>query len=86
MESQLLQSLTQLGCSDKECRFFIACYKLGASSIAAIATKARLQRSTAYLVAEQLTEKGLLTQDYRTYNKSYTAVSPRTLIRLLESK
>lgn len=86
MEAKLTQSLTQLGCNDKECRFFLACFKLGPSSIGDIAAKARLQRSTAYLIAEQLTDKGLLTQDYRTYNKLYTAASPQTLVRLLEAK
>jgi sugar-specific transcriptional regulator TrmB len=86
METKLTQSLTQLGCTDKECRFFLACFKLGSSSIADIASKARLQRSTAYLLAEQLTEKGLLMQDYRTYNKLYTAVTPQTLVQLLETK
>lgn len=86
MEARLTHSLTQLGCTDKECRFFLACYKLGPSSIADITTKARLQRSTAYIIAEQLIEKDLLTQDHRTYNKLYTAVPPQTIIRLLESK
>lgn len=86
MEAKLSQCLTQLGCGDKECRFFLACFKLGPSSISDIASKARLQRSTAYLLAEQLAEKGLLTQDYRTYNKLYTAATPQTLVRLLEAK
>jgi hypothetical protein len=37
-------------------------------------------------LAEQLTEKDLLTQDHRAYNKLYTAAAPQTLIRLLEAK
>lgn len=86
MEAQLTQGLAQLGCNDKERRFFLACYKLGPSSIADISAKARLQRSTAYLLAEQLVDKDLLTQDYRTYNKLYTAASPQAVIRLLEAK
>lgn len=86
MESKIIQSLQHLGCSDKERGFFLACFKLGPSSIADITKKARLQRSTAYLLADQLTEKGLLTEDHRTYNKLYTAASPYTLVRLLEAK
>lgn len=86
MDTKLKHSLQQLGCSDKESRFYMACFKLGSSSIADIASKARLQRSTAYLIAEQLIEKDLLTQDHRTYNKLYTAATPHTVIRLLEAK
>lgn len=86
MEAKLAQSLAQFGCNEKERQFFLACFKLGPSPISAIATKARLQRSTAYLIAEQLIEKELITQDFRSYNKLYTAASPQTLVRLIEAK
>lgn len=86
METYLTTSLRQLGCSPKEIRFFIANYLLGPSSLAAIAKKARLQRSTSYLLAEELSQKRLVTHDHREYNKLYVAVSPDTLMRMLDTK
>ena len=86
METYLTNSLRQLGCSPKEVRFFIANYLLGAASLATIAKKARLQRSTSYLLAEELIQKRLVSHDHREYNKLYVAVSPETLMRMLDTK
>lgn len=86
METLLTNSLRQLGCTQKEIRFFIANYLLGPASLMAISKKARLQRSTTYLVAEDLVQKRLVSHDHREYNKLYIAVSPETLMRMLETK
>ena len=86
METYLTNSLRQLGCSPKEVRFFIANYLLGPASLAAIAQKARLQRSTTYLLADELTQKRLISHDHREYSKLYVAVSPETLMRMLDAK
>jgi len=86
MENKLRQCLTELGCTDKEQVFFMACYKLGPSSVVDIAAKAKLQRSTAYLIAEQLIAKELVREDLRSYNRHITTVSAQSLINLLENK
>ena len=86
MEAHLTTCLRQLGCSPKEIRFFIANYALGPASLAAIAKKARLQRSTTYVLAEDLIQKRLITHDHREYNKLFVAASPETLMRMLDTK
>jgi sugar-specific transcriptional regulator TrmB len=86
METLLTNSLRQLGCTQKEIRFFIANYLLGPASLIAIAKKARLQRSTSYIIAEDLVQKRLISHDHREYNKLYIAASPETLMRMLETK
>ncbi len=75
-----------LGCSEKEIRYFIAAYKSGAATLAEHAKRAKLQRSTAYLIAQQLVDKKLLEHDHRNYNQHYTAASPEQLIRMVEAK
>jgi sugar-specific transcriptional regulator TrmB len=86
MDSHLTSCLRQLGCSPKEIRFFIANYTLGPASLAAIAKKARLQRSTTYLLADDLIQKRLVAHDHREYNKLFVAASPEALMRMLDTK
>lgn len=86
MEQYLLSALKQLDCSVKEIRLFLASYTLGPAKITDLAKKARLQRSTAYLIAEQLIQKQLLIDDNSAYGKQLVAASPDTLVRLLEAK
>ena len=86
MDSYLTSCLRQLDCSPKEIRFFIANYMLGPASLATITKKARLQRSTTYLIAEELINKHLITHDNREYNKLFIAVSPEALMRMLDAK
>lgn len=86
MESILHKALIELGCSLREIKFYSALIQLGSSPIAAIATKARLSRSTAYLLAQQLAEKGLITHDHKQYKKFLVAVEPSVILRQLEAK
>lgn len=86
MEQYLSSALKQLDCTPKEIRLFLASYILGPAKITDLAKKARLQRSTAYIIAEQLVQKQLLIDDNSAYGKQLVAVSPDTLIRLLETK
>lgn len=81
-----MSALKQLGCGTKEIRLFIAAYKHGPANISEHAKAAKLQRSTAYVIADQLVDKGLFLQDYNQYNKQFTAVDPQALIRKLRAK
>lgn len=84
MES-IAQSLGLLGCSAKEIQLYLAAYRLGSAPLSEIAKKAKLQRSTGYLIASQLVDKKLLAQDHRNYNQHYTAASPEALLRMVEA-
>lgn len=86
MDTYLTACLRQLGCTPKEIRFFIANYHLGPASLAAITKKAHLQRSTTYVLAEELVQKRLITHDHREYNKLFVAASPESLMRMLDTK
>jgi sugar-specific transcriptional regulator TrmB len=86
METHLTSSLRQLGCSPKEIRFFIANYLLGPATLPEISKKAHLQRSTSYVLADELLEKRLISHDHREYKKLFVTASPDALIRMLETK
>ena len=86
MEQLIITALSQLDCSPKEIKLYLASFKLGPAKIGDIAKKARLQRSTAYLLCDQLIEKQLFSHDSSAYGKNIIAASPDTLIRLLETR
>lgn len=86
MEKLIKDTLSDLGLTEKEITFFLANYLLGPSSINSIAKRSRLERSTTYLVAQDLIKKGFIIEDFKQYNKSLTTVEPQVLIRMLAAK
>lgn len=86
MENALAKALAQLGCNDKHIRFYKVNLELGAASLTEIAAKARLQRSTAYVIAAEMLTKGLVSENHKTYKKLFIAVEPDVVLRKLEAK
>lgn len=86
MEKLLGQSLQLLGLSRKEIKFFITCFTIGPATVQEIQHKARLERSTAYLLAQELLEKGFLAEDFRNYKKTLRTIESKDILRLLASK
>src|SRR5690348_1413495 len=86
MEKSLEKTLLLMGLTHKEVKFFLACFKLGPSSINAVGKSARLERSTAYLIAQDLLKKGLLIEDLKSYGKKVATVEPKKLLNLIASK
>lgn len=86
MHRVLVDALMQLGCSDKHIKFYHANLELGTATLMEIAQKARLQRSTAYVLADELVRKGLINEDHKPYKKSFVAAEPDTLLQKLEAK
>jgi HTH-type transcriptional regulator, sugar sensing transcriptional regulator len=86
LEKSLKRTLLALGLSTKEINFFLNNFKLGPSSVNEVAKAAKLERSTAYLICEELLEKGLLEQDYKEYGKKIFTTEPKKLIAMLASK
>lgn len=86
MQKMITNALKFLDATDKEIQFFIASYSLGPSSINEIAKIAKLERSTTYMVAQNLIKRGLITEDFKQYNKTLTAAEPEALIRMLAAK
>lgn len=86
IDKTLTRSLLLLGASHKEVKFLKASYALGAAGVPDIAKKAKLERSTSYLIAGQLLEKGWLEEDFRDYGKQYKAIEPRRLLGQVAAK
>ena len=86
MEKILRSALAALGCDDKEIKLYLACYLHGTAPLSDLIVRTRLRRSTAYLVASSLLEKGLLTEDHKAYGKSLSAAEPETLMRLVANR
>lgn len=86
MNKELTNALKLLGLSSKELAFFSACFTLGTTTITQAGKKARLERSTAYLIARDLLEKGLLVEDFRDYRKMISPVSPKKIITMLAAR
>lgn len=86
MDKILLNSLTQLGCTPKHVKFYDAAFTFGPATLLEIAKKARLQRSTAYLIASELIEMGLVSEDHQAYKKRFIAAEPDYILQKLEAR
>lgn len=86
MDRILINALTQLGCNEKHIMFYRASLELGTATLMEVAKKARLQRSTAYLIASELVDMGLINEDHKAYKKSFVAAEPDYLLQKLEAK
>lgn len=86
MDKLIKDTLILLGLSAKEISFFEASFKLGPSTVGEIAKKARLERSTAYLISKTLVDKGLIQEDLKSYGQKLAAVEPKKLLTMLSAR
>lgn len=86
MEKLIKDALVLLGLSAKEVSFFESSFKLGPATVNEIAKKARMQRSTAYLISTSLIEKGLIEHDLKGYGRKMVAIEPKKLLALLANR
>ncbi|MEK7063783.1 MAG: helix-turn-helix domain-containing protein [Patescibacteria group bacterium] len=75
-----LAALTKFGLSDKEARAYLALLELEVATAHEVASKAELNRSSAYVVLESLREKGLASVSVGETTKQYVASSPDMLV------
>ncbi len=86
MSEQLIQELKKLNLTEKEARVYLALLELGPSTPYKIAKRSRLKRPTAYVIAEELVEKGLIVQMTGEKKKQYIARSPESYIEDVEER
>lgn len=86
MEKLLQNTLILLGLTSKEIKFFITCFTIGPTTINEIKKAARLERSTAYLIAEDLLKRGLIEEDFKNYKKTLRTIEPKDLLRLVSAR
>lgn len=82
----LIEPLKNLGLSEKEAKIYLALLQLGPSTPYQIAKKAELKRPTAYVIAEELVEKGLIVHVPGENKKRYIARTPDAFIEERETK
>jgi DNA-binding MarR family transcriptional regulator len=82
----IIKQLKNLNLTDKEARVYLALLELGPSTPYKIAKRSRLKRPTAYVIAEELVEKGLIIQVTGEKTKQYIARSPETYFEDAENK
>ena len=82
----LVEPLKNLGLSEKEAKIYLALLQLGPSTPYQIAKKAELKRPTAYVIAEELVEKGLIVHVPGETPKKYIARTPDSFFEEAESK
>jgi HTH-type transcriptional regulator, sugar sensing transcriptional regulator len=75
----LVNTLKDLGLSDKEAKVYIAMLELGASPVQEIAAKAGINRPTTYLQIESLKKHGLISTQKKGKKDLYIAESPDQL-------
>lgn len=82
----LIGPLKNLGLSEKEAKIYLALLQLGPSTPYQIAKKAELKRPTAYVIAEELVEKGLIVHVPGENPRKYIARTPDSFFEEAEGK
>lgn len=82
----LASQLKKLGFSDGEAKTYLATLELGEASVARIAEKAGLERTTVYLFLDSLRKRGLITHSKRNKRSVYSAENPKKLRAEVEEK
>jgi sugar-specific transcriptional regulator TrmB len=83
---ELVDSLTNLGLTEKEARAYLALLELGSASVYSLAQRSGLKRPTAYVIIDELIKKGVATQIPRIQKKLYQVKPPEELIGKAENK
>ncbi|MEX0877342.1 MAG: helix-turn-helix domain-containing protein [Candidatus Spechtbacterales bacterium] len=83
---QLSTHLQVLGLQEKEAKVYVASSFLGPSPVQQIAKQAGINRPTAYVILEQLAEKGLVSESTEEKKAVYVPEPPEALERWLEKQ
>lgn len=83
---QIEDALTKYGLSPKEASIYAACISLGEASANEIAQKSQVPRTLTYDILERLMEMGLVFHQLQNGVKSFAAVDPDELLRILKEK
>lgn len=81
-----IESLTNMGLSEKEARVYVALLEFEQASAYAIAEKAKIKRPTTYVILDELMKKGLVTKIPNAKKRSFSAKSPEAFFKEQEVK
>jgi HTH-type transcriptional regulator, sugar sensing transcriptional regulator len=85
MQKDHLTLITELGLSEKEARVYLAALELGTGSVADIANRASIKRTSVYNFIDRLIGLGIIIQN-TTEPKTYQAVEPKHLARIQQER
>ncbi|EKD63968.1 MAG: transcriptional regulator, TrmB [uncultured bacterium] len=80
----ITDKLKKIGFSDKEAQVYIHLIQLGAQPVSVIASRASINRTTAYDIIESLIKKGLVSSTKKSGATYFKAMDPKQLISYLE--
>jgi len=83
MDYQLLE---QFGLSENEAKVYLACLEAGSAYVSRIASRAGINRTTAYDILEYLVKKGLVSYVGAKKDKQFAPEKPDALIGYLNSR
>ncbi len=82
----LVQVLTDLGLSEKEAQVYLALLEIGSQPVSTVAKSAGINRTTCYVILEELGQKGLVSSFIRANIKYFSAAPPSTLEAFLANQ
>ena len=82
----LLKELQEVGLSEKEARVYLASLELGEATAQQIAAKALVNRPTAYMMIESLTQRGLMSSIMGGKKRLFSAEHPGRLVEYFEDR
>lgn len=81
----ILEELKKFGLSTKEAKVYLALLELGTTPVSAVAQQTGINRSTTYVLLDQLAKNGLVSISEQSGIKLYTAAPPEMLVQHVES-
>jgi len=86
IQSILSKILENLGLDEKEAAIYLAGLELGPASVQRLAAVSRIKRTTVYLIAGLLKEKGLMSEFKGRRGVQYVPLQPDKLVGMLEER
>lgn len=83
---RLLQTLINIGLTEKEAEVYLASLSLGPSTILKVAKSTNIKRTTIYSVVESLKQKGLMSVELSGWKRRFTATDPQSLSLALKQR
>lgn len=82
----MIQELQEIGLNENEAKVYLQVLKDQGETASTIAKRAKINRTTAYLELDNLTQKGLVSYVIKNKKRSYQAADPKKLVEILEEK
>lgn len=86
MQTLIEKELANIGLSEKAVRVYLASLELGPSPVQVISKKAAVNRPTAYVMIDALTEKGLMSSFEKGKKRFFKAENPEQLLKIISEE